>query len=82
MAASWHATLYALLLFLHVVSADSQVGRSSPVSGCPEKRGVAMRVRLFKKAGRKWPDSDRWQVILSTLSLLVAVVALAEQVGR
>lgn len=29
-----------------------------------------------------WSPPDRWQVILSILSLLVAVAALLEQVGR
>lgn len=41
-----------------------------------------MENRSFKKALRKWLHRDRVQVILSALSLLVAMVALVEQVGR
>lgn len=50
--------------------------------GCPGKRGAVMRDRSIKKAGKRWPGPDRWQVILSALSLLVAVAALVEQVRR
>lgn len=41
-----------------------------------------MRDRLAKKVRKRWPEPDRWQVILSALGLLVAVAALVEQMGR
>lgn len=41
-----------------------------------------MRDRSLRKTGKRWREPDRWQVILSALSLLVAVVALVEQVRR
>ncbi|MFC9931746.1 hypothetical protein [Streptomyces sp. NPDC127190] len=41
-----------------------------------------MRVRSFRKAGKRWPGQDRCQVTLSALSLLVAVAALVEQMTR
>jgi hypothetical protein len=73
----------ALLIFLRDFPADGRVGRSElPNMGCPGKRGAVMRDRSFRKAGKRWPGADRWQVTLSALSLLVAVVALVEQVRR
>lgn len=41
-----------------------------------------MRDRRYRRSGKRWPGPDRWQVTLSAISLVVAVVALAEQVKR
>ncbi len=35
-----------------------------------------MSVHLDKRGSEKWPEPDRWQVILAAASLLVAIIAL------
>ncbi|MEU2619700.1 hypothetical protein ABZ642_16475 [Streptomyces sp. NPDC007157] len=43
---------------------------------------VLMGAPLDKPDRGKWPEPDKWQVILTAASLLVAVIALAVQFAQ
>ncbi|KPI22820.1 hypothetical protein OV320_1277 [Actinobacteria bacterium OV320] len=58
-------------------------GPAHPVSDREgESEVVPMNAPKEKPDRAKWPEPDRWQVLLTTASLLVAVIALAVQFAQ